>query len=226
MNNAVYGKTTENIKKITDVKLGSNEKDYLKWTSKPSYMLHKIFNNDLVPIHKSKVTLTLNKPAYVGLCILDLSKVLMNKFHCDYIKKKHDSNSRLLFTDTDSSMYEIKTEDVYEDFSKDKGMFDFNDYSAKSKYYDDSYKLVVGKMKDEAAGVAIKKFVGLKPNMYSFLVGDSSEHKKAKGVNKNVIVTLSHNEYKDVLLNNKCLKKLLIKLLIITSIIKSCPRLP
>ena len=72
-------------------------------------MSHKIFNNDLVAIHKSKVILTLNKSAYNGMCILDLNKVLMQKFHCDYIKNKNGNNSRLLFTDTDSLMHEIKT---------------------------------------------------------------------------------------------------------------------
>ena len=80
-------------------------------------------------------------------------------------------------------------------------MLDFSNYSIKSKYYDDSNKLVVSKMKDETADVAIEEFFGLKPKMYSILVDDSNEHKKAKGVNKNVVATISHNEYKDVLLN-------------------------
>ena len=96
-------------------------------------------------------------------------------------------------------MYEIKTEDVYEDFSKDKEMFDFSNYSTKSKYYDDLNKLVVGKMKDETRGIAIEEFMELKPKMYSFSV--DSEYEKANGANKNVIATISHNEYKDVLLN-------------------------
>ena len=77
-------------------------------------------------------------------------------------------------------MYEIKTEDVSEDSSNDKEMFDFSNYSTKSKYYDNSNKLVVGKMKDETAGVAIEEFVGLKPKMYLYLVDDNSEHKKSK----------------------------------------------
>ena len=101
-------------------------------------------------------------------------------------------------------MHEIKTKDVYQDFANDKEMFDFSNYSSKSKYYDNSNKLVVGKMKDETAGVAIEEFVGLKPKMYSYLVDDNSKHKKAKGVNKNVISTISHDKYKDVLLNKKC----------------------
>ena len=84
-------------------------------------------------IRKSKVILTLNKPTYIGMCILELSKVLMYGFHFDYIKNKYGNSSRLLFTDTDSLMYEIKTEDIYEDFSSNKEMFDFSNYSTKSK---------------------------------------------------------------------------------------------
>ena len=172
MNNSVYGKTMENLRNRLDVRLVSNKKDYLKWTSKPSYMSQKIFENDLVVICKNKGTLMLNKPAYIGMCILELSKVLMYEFHYDYIKKKCDHNSRLLFTDTDSLMYEIKTEDVYEDFSNNKEMFHFSNYSAKSKYYDNSNKLVIVKMKDETAGIVIEEFVGLNPKMYSYLVDD------------------------------------------------------
>ena len=105
----------------------------------------------------------------------------------------------------------IKTEDVYEDFSSDKEMFDFSNYSTKSKYYGESNKLVIGKMKDKTGGVAIEEFVGLKPKIYSFLV-NNNDYKKAKGVNKNVAATICHNEYKDVLLNNKCVRHLMNKI--------------
>ena len=88
-------------------------------------------------------------------------------------------------------MYEIKTEDVYEDFSSDKNMFDFSNYSTKIKYYDNSHKLVIGKMKDETGGVTIEEFVTLKLKMYSFLV-DNSEHKKEKCANSNVVARISH----------------------------------
>ena len=137
--------------------------------------------------------------------ILQLSKVLMYEFHYDYIKNKYGNNSRLLFTDTDRLKHEIKTEGIYEDFSNDKDMFDFSNYSSKSKYYDNSNKLAVGKIKDETVGVAIEKFVGLKPKMYSYLVDDNSAHRKSKCVNRNVVATISHRNNKDVLLNKKCL---------------------
>ena len=86
-------------------------------------MSHKIFDNDLVAIRKNKVTLVLNKLGYNGMCISELSKLLMYEFLYDYIKSKYGDKSRLLFTDTKSLMHEIKTENIYEDFSNDKEMF-------------------------------------------------------------------------------------------------------
>ena len=93
----------------------------------------KIFDNHLVAICKSKLALKLNRPAYIGMCILELSKALMYEFHYNYIKNKFDNKSKPLFIDTDSLMYEIKTEDVYEDLSSDKEMLDLSNYS-NSKY--------------------------------------------------------------------------------------------
>ena len=119
MNNAIYRKRMENFRNRINVKLVSNEKDYLKFTSNPSYFLHKIFGSNLVTIRKSKLALKLNKPGYTGMCILELSKVLIYEFHYDYIKNKYANNSSLLWKDTNSLMYETKTEDAYEDFSND-----------------------------------------------------------------------------------------------------------
>ena len=104
----------------------------------------------------------------------------MYEFHYDCIKNKYGNKSRLLLTYTDSLIYEIKTKDVYGDFSKNKEMSDFSNYSAKPKYYDDSNKLVVDKMKDETADIAIKELGVLKQKIYSFLVDDSSGHKKER----------------------------------------------
>ena len=90
----------------------TNEKKLDKLTSKPTYVSSKIFNENLMAVHKVKETLTLNRPAYVGMCILDLSKMLMYDFHYNYIKKKYNNRARLLFTNTDSLTYEIEAEDV------------------------------------------------------------------------------------------------------------------
>ena len=122
----------------------------------------------------------------------------MHEFHYDYINYKYGNKSKRLVRDTDSLMYEIKTEDVSEDFNSDKEMLDFSNYLTKSKHYDDSNKSEIGKVKDDNAGVAIKEFVHLYSKMNSFLVDDNNEHKKAKGVNRNVVATISHNKYKEM----------------------------
>jgi hypothetical protein len=132
MNNSVFGKTMENPRKRLDVRLVSDEDKLKKLTSSPTFTSLKIFNEDLVAVKKililNKQVLILNKPAHVGMCILELSKTLMYDFHYNYIKKKYGDKSKLLFTDTDGLMYEIKADDVYEDFSKDKKMFDNSHY--------------------------------------------------------------------------------------------------
>lgn len=132
MNNSVFGKTMENLRKRLDVRLVSDEDKLKKLTSSPTFTSLKIFNEDLVAVKKililNKQVLILNKPAHVGMCILELSKTLMYDFHYNYIKKKYGDKSKLLFTDTDGLMYEIKADDVYEDFFKDKKMFDNSDY--------------------------------------------------------------------------------------------------
>ena len=122
----MYGKTVENITNRIDVSMVNNKEAYLKWTSKPSNMWQKMLENNLVAIRKAKVTLNLNKLAYIGKFIINLTRVLMYEFHYDYIKRKYGNKLRLLSTSTDSLMSEIKIEDVYEDFSGDKEMLDFS----------------------------------------------------------------------------------------------------
>ena len=115
----------ENLKNKIGVRLVSNKKYYLKWTSKPSCMSQKIFDNDLVVTRKRKATQKLNEPAYVGLCIWDLSKVLMYELKIN-IKNKYGNKSKLLFTNAINLMYDIKTEGIYKVFFKDKNISDFS----------------------------------------------------------------------------------------------------
>ena len=159
----------ENLRKRVDVRLVTNEKQLSKLTSKPTYVCSKIFNENLVAVHKIKETLTLNRPAYVGMCILDLSKTLMYEFHYNYIKNQYGQKAKLLFTDTDSLAYEIETDDIYKDFWNDKEKFDNSDYPQYHKYFDTTNKKVIGKFKDEAAGIPITEFVGLRSKMYSYI---------------------------------------------------------
>ena len=204
MNNSVYGKSMENLRKRVDVRLITDEKKLLKMASKPTYVSSKIFNENLVAVHKIKETLTLNRPVYVGMCILDLSKTLMYDFHYNYIKKKYGDKAKLLFTDTDSLTYEIEAEDVYQDFHNDKEKFDFSEYDKSSKFFDESNKKVIGKFKDESCGKTIKEFVGLRSKMYSYVKDNNKGGKTAKGIKKCVIKKdISHENYKETLFNNK-----------------------
>ena len=148
MNNSVYGKAMENLRKRINFKLVNNAKDYIKHTSKPSFVSQKIFNKIVVAIHEIKPVSTLDKPMYVEFSILDLNKLLMYEFHYKYIKRKFHAKS--LFTDTDSLVYEIETEDVYEDFYEDNDLFDFSDYPQNSKLFDPVNKTVNGKIKDKS----------------------------------------------------------------------------
>ena len=200
MINSVYGKTMENLRKRINVRLVRNEKDFLKYTSRPTYVTHKLFDKDYAAIHEIKPLLMLNKSIYVGFTVLELSKWMMYHFHCNFIKKNF--NAELLFTDTDSLTYKIKSKNVYENFFKWKDLFDFSNYLKDSKFFDDTNKKVIGKMKDEYSGVIIDQFIGLKSKMYSIKKVDGKESSTAKGVN----FATEFNEFKDVLFNKKVIR--------------------
>ena len=203
MNNSVFGKTMENLRKRVDVKLVTDEKKLLRITSKPIY-ISKIFYEYLGAVYKIKETLTLNRPAYVGMCILDLSKTLMYNFNYNYIKKKYGDKARLLFTDTDSLTYELETKDVYRDFWNDRNNFNNSDYPENSPYYDKTNKKLIGKFKDKAAGVPINKFISLRSKMYSCIKDNEKGGKTAKGIKKNVIKNeIKHKDYKTTLFNSR-----------------------
>ena len=173
MINSVYGKTMENLRKRINVRLVNNETDFLKYTSRPTIITYKICGKNYAAIHEIKPVLTLNKPIYVGFTVLELSKWLMYDFHYNFIKKHFDAE--LLFTDTDSLTYEIKSEDVYEEFFKHKHLFDFSNYPKDSKFFDQANKKVIGKMKDESEGKVVDEFVGLKSKMNSMKNIDGKE---------------------------------------------------
>ena len=113
MINSVYGKTMENLRKRINVRFVNNEKEFLKYTSRPTYVTHELFDKDFAAIHEIKSVLMLNKPIYAGFTVLELSKWMMYDFCCNFLKKNF--NAQLLFTDTDSFTYKIKSENVYED---------------------------------------------------------------------------------------------------------------
>ena len=173
MSNACFGKTMENVRNRVDIKLYTDEGLVEKQVAKPQFLSSKIYNKDLIAIKQERKCVKLNKPVYVGVAVLDLSKLHMYKFHYDYIKEKYGDKARLLFTDTDSLTYHIETEDVYKDCKENKELFDFSDYSLDGyRSKDETNKKVVYKFKDETSGVPIVEFCGLRSKMYSILLDD------------------------------------------------------
>ena len=207
MNNSVFGKTMENIRNRVDVKLVNNMEKARKLVAKPNFRHCKIFTENLVAIHMKKTSLTMNKPVYLGMSILDLSKSIMYDFHYNYIKPKYGDKASLLFTDTDSLMYEIETEDFYKDISGDvKNRFDTSDYpdNHKSGISTGINKKVLGVFKDEVAGECIREFVGLRAKLYSFKMFEGKESKRCKGIKKKVVQkSITHEDYKTCLLTGK-----------------------
>ena len=129
MNNSVFGKTIENIRKRQNIELVDNRKKAVKLTSRPNFDRCTIFDKNLIAVHMKNTEVYFNKPVYVGQAILDLSKTLMFDFHYNCIKKKYGNKAELLFTDTDSLMFQIYTDDFYLDISPDiKSKFDTSDY--------------------------------------------------------------------------------------------------
>ena len=198
MNNSVFGKTIENIRKRQSIKLVDNRKTALKLSKKPNFERVTIFDKNLIAAHMKKTEIYFNKPMYVGQAILDLSKTLMFDFHYNYIKDKYGNKAELLFTDTDSLMFQIQTEDFYKDISKDvKSKFDTSDYpqSHPSGIPTGLNKKVIGMFKDEVAGKQITHFIGLRPKLYSFKIEEGKNVKKCKGIKKSVVskgITFEH----------------------------------
>ncbi|XP_073250289.1 uncharacterized protein [Porites lutea] len=189
----------ENIRKRQNIVLVDDRKKALKLSSRPNFDRCIIFDRNLIAIHMKRTEVYFNKPVYVGQSILDLSKTLMYDFHYEYIKSKYGKKAELLFTDTDSLMYQIKTKDFYEDICYDiKNKFDTSDYPSNhpSGITTGVNKKVIGMFKDEASGKQITHFVGLRPKLYSYKVEDELELKKCKGIKKNVVKkTLIFDDY-------------------------------
>ena len=207
MNNSVFGKTMENIRNRVNIKLVTDKKKAEKLAAKPNFKHCNIFDENLIALHMKKTSLTMNKPVYLGMNILDLSKILMFDFHYNYIKKKYGDKAKLLFTDTDSLMYKIQTEDFYKDISGDiKDRFDTSDYPPNhpSGIPTGCNKKVLGMFKDEAGGKIIDEFVGLRAKLYSYKMLEGEESKKCKGVKKLVVKnSITHEDYKNCLFTGK-----------------------
>ena len=188
LNDAVFGKTMENIRKHRDIKLVKTDKKRNKLVSEPNYYTINYISGDLSIIEMNKTRVKINKPIYLGLPVLDISKILMYEFWYDYMKPRYNDNVKLCYMDTDSFVINIKTNDFYEDIANDvEKRFHTSNYECNRPLPIGKNKKVIGLMKDELRGKIITEFVTLRPKTYSYLTDDGREDKKTKGTKKCVI---------------------------------------
>ena len=200
MNNAVFGKTMENVRKHRDIKLVKMDKKRNKLVSEPNFHTMKLIDNNLAIIETRKVKFKMNKPIYLGLSILDISKM----FWYNSVKIKYEDKARLCYMDTDSFVVNIKTKDFYKDISQGVNKrFDTSNYTFDRPLPTGINKKVIGLIKDELGGVIITEFVALRPKAYSYITNNFIEMKKAKGTKKCVInKMLRFEDYKKCLFDN------------------------
>ena len=150
MNNSVFRKTMENIRKHREIKLVTMDKKISKLVSEPNYYTINLISEDLLIIEMKKAKVKMNKPIYLGLSILYISKILMYEFWYDYMKPKYDNNVKLCYMDTDSFIISIKTEDFYKDIASDvENRFDTSNYEINRPLRTGKNKKVIGLMKDQ-----------------------------------------------------------------------------
>ena len=205
MNNSVFGKAMENLRNRVDVKIVREweQTKIRKLVSDPAYNRFTVFSNDMAGIHMHKRRLVLHKPVYTGMTILENSKILMYDFYYSHLKARYGPRCDLIYTDTDSLLLHIQTEDVYQDMKDHFWLYDTSNYSKDHPLYDARNKKVLGKMKDECGGEPIEEVVALRPKMYSIKKAGSNI-KKTKGVKKNVIEReITHENYKEAFFGKK-----------------------
>ena len=155
-------------------------------------------------IHMHKTRLVLNKPVYRGMTILENSKILMYDFYYNHLKARYGPKCELIYTDTDSLILDIQTDDVYSDMREDWSLYDTSNYPKDNPLFSPNNKKVLGKMKDKRRGLAIKEVVAVRLKMYSVLKAGKKNIRKAKGVKKNVIEKeITHEHYKEALIKGK-----------------------
>ena len=187
VNNAVFGKTSENVRNHRDIKIVTTNKQRNKYASEPNYHTTKRISENLLIMEMKKTEVKMNKPVYLGQEILNISKTLMYQFWYDYIKLKYGGKARLCYMDTDSFIIYIETEDFYEDIAGDvEKWFDTSNYDK-----NDERRLpieingkILDKFKDEPGGKIMAKNAALRAKVYAYLKEDGGVHKRAKGTKK------------------------------------------
>ena len=187
MTNSVFRKTMENVRNHRDIKIVTTDKRRSILASEPNYHSTKYISKDLLIMEMKKTEVKMNKPIYLGQAILDLSKTLMYEFWYDYIKPMYSDKAKLCYTDTDSLVIHIKTDDFYKDIANDvERLFDTSNYNKKDNrpLPIGKNKKVIGMFKDELGGKIMTEFCALRAKAYAYKLGDDTERKKAKGTKK------------------------------------------
>ena len=205
MNSSVFGKTMENIRKHRNIKLVMTEEKYLCTVMRPNLKSGVLFGENLMGCEMGKIKVVMNKRVYLGQAILDLSKIVMQEFHYNYMVPKYSLDKlKLFYMDTDSLVYHIKTEDFYADIADDvPARFDTSGYCPNRPLPVGLSRKIIGLMKGELGGKIMTEFVALRPKLYSYKKLDGSEDKKCKGIKKCVVKkTLTFEDYKTCLFND------------------------
>lgn len=206
LNNAIYGKTLENVRGRIDYKIITSERSAKKYIRKPTFKRSNYISEEVAGIEMRKQQVTLDKPIFAGFSVLELSKELMYDFHYNTIKKRYGDKATLLMTDTDSLVYKIETEDLYTDMKEDLSRYDTSAYPKDHFLFSNDNKKVVGMFKDESNGLIIESFVGLRSKMYSTHMncpeldldkeGKVKKHQKGKGIPRCVMSnSINHDLY-------------------------------
>ena len=207
MNNSVFGKTMENVRNHRDIKLVTSDKRRSMLASEPNCHSSKRISKDLMIMEMRKVEVKMNEPIYLGQAILDISKTLMYEFWYDYIKPKYGDKARLCYTDTDSFIMHIKTDDFYKDISADVDKwFDTSNYDKNDNRLLEigENRNVIGKFKDELGGKIMTEFCALRAKAYAYKLDDDTEMKKAKGTKKCIVKReIIFKNYVDALFNDE-----------------------
>ena len=181
MNNSVFGKTMENVRNHRDIKLVTTDKKRSKLVSEPNYHTMNYISENLSIIEMKRTKVKMNKPIYLGLPSLEISKLLMYEFWYDYMKPKYDDKVKSCYGGTDNFIMSIKTKDFYKDIADDvEKRFDTSNYEVDRPLPTGKNKKVIGLMKDELGGRIIREFVALRPKAYSHLTDDCKEDKRLK----------------------------------------------
>lgn len=206
LNNAFFGKTMQNVRKRINVRGALTQDTNQKLLSSPCLNYFEPINENFTLFKLSKPNLYLDKPIYIGFCVLELSKLRMYDLYYTHFKSFYKSSCDLLYTDTDSLCLHIHTNDVYFDLREHFAhVLDLSNFPVDHFLFDETNRGKLGTLKNEICQ-PIREFIGIKPKMYSILYGENECKKTAKGVRSSTLANITHMTYRSVLMEESKLR--------------------